>query len=372
MSHSGFLPRLDVRLPIVQAPMAGISTPALAAEVSNSGGLGSLGIAAMTPHQARAAIEETSRLTSNPFNVNVFCHAPAKPDPVREEAWLRYLSPLFQEFGQKPPDQLQLLYKSFQEDDEMLQLLLDLKPAVVSFHFGLPSAEKIHALHEAGILLLATATNPDEAGQIAAAKLDGIVAQGFEAGGHRGTFRPDLRDECLGAFTLTRLILKNFSLPVITAGGIMDGAGIAAALSMGAEAAQLGTAFVTCAESAADSAYREALAACASLGTVMTRTISGRSARGLSNRFTALGEVSACPDLPDYPLPYFAGKALHTAAKQRGSSAFAAHWAGQGVAMLRPRPAAELVMLLSEEILQKESVGFRSERKTLDTRVSRT
>ena len=355
MAGAGFLSRLGVRLPIVQAPMAGISTPTLAAAVSNAGGLGSLGIAAMTPHQAGAAIEETRRLTSGPFNVNVFCHAPARLDPERERAWLRYLSPSFHEFGEEPPSRLQLLYKSSQEDDEVLSLLLDLKPAVVSFHFGLPPASTIQTLHAAGILLLATATNLDEAEQIATARLDGIVAQGIEAGGHRGTFEPHSRDECLGAIPLTRLIVQKLSLPVITAGGIMDGAGIVAALSIGAEAAQLGTAFVACPESAAGTAYREALSSGTAARTVMTRVISGRLARGLSNRFTALGEAPSCPDLPDYPLPYFAGKALHAAAKRQGSSSFAAHWAGRGVEMTRVRPAAELVKLLSDEIRQATS-----------------
>ncbi len=350
MASLDFLSYLDIRFPIIQAPMAGICTPALAAAVSNAGGLGSVSVAAMSPDQAHSTIQETRSLTSGPFNVNVFCHAPAIADPKQEADWLHYLAPYFHEFGEEPPGHLQLPYKSFVEDDEMLSLLLDRKPAIVSFHFGLPSRKQIDALNDAGILLFATATNLQEAQQIAAAKLDGIVAQGIEAGGHRGIFDPDGRDEGLGIFALTRLIAQHLSLPVIAAGGIMDGAGIVAALSLGASAAQLGTAFVACPESAADAAYRNALLSGAEARTVMTRAISGRPARGLANRFTALGEAPSCPAIPNYPLAYFAGKALHAAAKRHGSSSFAAHWAGQALSMSRCMPAADLIKALSHEM----------------------
>jgi nitronate monooxygenase len=355
MSGSTLLSHLDLTVPIIQAPMAGVSTPALAAAVSNAGGLGSLGIAAMTPEQASGTIAEIREFTSAPFNVNVFCHTPAKRNPDREAAWLEYLAPYFRELGEEPPRELQLPYKSFQEDDEMLSVLLDLKPTVVSFHFGLPHPRQIRALKEGGISLLATATSLDEAQKISAAQLDGIVAQGIEAGGHRGIFDPIGQDEGLGTIALTRLITRKLSLPVIAAGGIMDGAGIVAAISLGAQAAQLGTAFVACPESAADLAYREALSTGAAGRTTMTRVISGRSARGLANRFTAIGEMPARPEIPDYPLPYFAGKALHAAAKKRGSSSFAAHWAGQGVSMVRVKPARELVTLLAAEVEEQAS-----------------
>lgn len=371
MTASAFLSELGISLPIIQAPMAGISTPALAAAVSNAGGLGSLGIAAMTPEQARTTIGETSRLTRHPFNVNVFCHKPARRDPEREAEWLRYLAPCFQEFGAETPGHLELLYKSFLEDDEMLSVLLDRKPAVVSFHFGLPTAEQIRALKEAGIFLLATATNLDEARQIANARLDGIIAQGIEAGGHRGIFDPNGKDEGLGTLALARVIARSISLPVIAAGGIMDGAGIAAALALGAVAAQLGTAFVACPESSADSAYREALSAGASARTVMTQAISGRQARGLANRFTALSETRPCPDMPDYPLPYFAGKALHAAAKRHGNSSFAAHWAGQGVSMTRSMPAADLMKTLSDELAHAARDVYR-EKHSLQAAASKS
>jgi nitronate monooxygenase len=350
MSDSALLSRLNFRLPIIQAPMAGVSTPALAAAVSNAGGLGSLGVAAMTPEQASGTIGQTRNLTNGPFNVNVFCHTPAKRNPEREAAWLDYLSPYFRELGEEPPSRLELPYKSFQEDDEMLAVLLESKPAVVSFHFGLPHPRQIGALKDAGIFLLATATSLDEAQQISEARLDGIIAQGIEAGGHRGIFDPAGGDEGLGTIALTRLITRKLSLHVIAAGGIMDGAGIVAALSAGAQAAQMGTAFIACPESTADSAYREALSAGATARTTMTRVISGRPSRGLANRFTAIGDMPTRPEIPDYPLPYSAGKALHALAKKTGSSSYAAHWAGEGVSMVRARPAHELVTLLAAEV----------------------
>lgn len=350
MSSSELLSRLGITVPIIQAPMAGVSTPALVAAVSNAGGLGSLGVAAMSMTEIDTTIRETRSLTNAPFNVNVFCHAPAVIEPTRDKEWLQYLAPYFEEFGVKPPDSLRLLYKSFVEDDQMLSVLLDLKPAVVSFHFGLPALKQIRRLKQAGILLLATATNLHEAQQIAAAELDGIVAQGYEAGGHRGTFDPYSADEALGIFPLTRILASNLSVPVISAGGIMDGAGIAAVLTLGASAAQLGTAFVPCPESSADPAYRNALLSGEMTRTIMTRAISGRYARGLMNRFTELGEAPSCPAVPSYPLAYFAGKALNAAAKEHGSSAFAPQWAGQTASMARWMPAADIVKTLVQEL----------------------
>jgi nitronate monooxygenase len=350
------LARLGVALPIIQAPMAGVGTPALAAAVSNAGALGSLGVGAMNAQSARAAIHEIRALSSKPFNVNVFTHAPAIADPVREARWLEYLAPHFARFGAKPPAALREIYTSFVEDDAMFEMLLDERPAMVSFHFGLPSAAKIAALREAGIVLVASATNLDEAAQIHAAGLDGIVAQGAEAGGHRGNFDPSAPDEMLGTMALVRLIVREIPLPVIAAGGIMDGAGIAAALALGAQAAQLGTAFVASPESAADAAYRAALLSPDSR-TTFIGAISGRAARGIVNRFSELGDDPARPALPDYPITYDAGKALHAAAKAQGSAEYAAQWAGQAVRLSRAMPAAELVETLVREIREAQTKG---------------
>ncbi|MFM0077998.1 nitronate monooxygenase [Paraburkholderia sediminicola] len=348
------LARLGVALPIIQAPMAGVGTPALAAAVSNAGALGSLGVGAMDAQSARAAIHEIRALSSKPFGVNVFAHAPAVADPVREARWLAYLAPHFARFGAKPPTALREIYTSFVEDDAMFEMLLDERPAMVSFHFGLPSAAKIAALRKAGIILVASATNLDEAAQIHAAGLDGIVAQGAEAGGHRGNFDPSMPDELLGTMALVRLIVREIPLPVIAAGGIMDGAGIAAALALGAQAAQLGTAFVASPESAADAAYRAALLSPESRTTLIS-AISGRAARGIENRFSELGDDPARPALPDYPIAYDAGKALHAAAKAQGSTEYAAQWAGQAVRLTRAMPAAELVETLVRETREAQT-----------------
>lgn len=347
---SPFLTKLGVRWPIVQAPMAGVSTPALAAAVANAGALGSIGVGAVDAAGAHAMIAAVRALTDRPFNVNLFCHAPAVSDPARAAAWIDRLAPEFARYGAQPPDRLREIYTSFVADDAMLAMLVQERPAVVSFHFGLPAAERLAALRQAGITLIASATNLAEARTVAAAGIDAVVAQGFEAGGHRGVFDPAADDSCLGTLALTRLLVRELSIPVIAAGGVMDGAGIAACLRLGAAAAQLGTAFIGCPESAADAGYRAALFSGTAHGTVMTRAISGRPARCLPNRFTALGAAVADDDIPAYPIAYDAGKALHAAARAAGESGYGAQWAGQGAPLARALPAAELVAALVAEM----------------------
>lgn len=343
------LRQLRIRFPIVQAPMAGVSTPALAAAVSNAGGLGSLGVGATNADGARKMIRDTRALTDRPFNINVFCHRPARADAAVERAWLDWLAPAFREYGANPPESLSEIYTSFVVDDALQAVLIDEKPAVVSFHFGLPSADVIAALKRAGVTLFATATNLDEARQIAAAGIDAIVAQGIEAGGHRGVFDTTAHDDRLGTFALTRLIVRECALPVIAAGGIMDGDGIAAALALGAQAAQLGTAFVACAETSIDDGYRRAILGDAARRTTFTTAISGRLARGIANRLTALGDDARAPAIPSYPIAYDAGKALHAAAKAKGEFGYGAQWAGQGAPLARSMPAADLFATLERE-----------------------
>jgi nitronate monooxygenase len=239
----------------------------------------------------------------------------------------------------------------------MLAALLADRPRVVSFHFGLPCAERIHTLRAAGIVLLASATNVAEGRAAVKAGVHAVVAQGFEAGGHRGVFDPDAQDDCLGTMALTRLLVRQLDVPVIAAGAIMDGAGIAAALRLGASAAQLGTAFIACTESDADAGYREALAGDAANHTVMTRAISGRPARCLQNLFTALGAGISPRQIPSYPIAYDAGKALNAAAKAAHQAGYGAQWAGQGAPLARRLPAAELVAALAGEMLP--AIGFR-------------
>lgn len=342
------LDRLGVTVPIIQAPMAGTSTPQMAAAVSNAGALGSIAVGATDAAGARRMIEETRALTDRPFNVNLFVHATPTPNSEKEAAWLQALTPLFAQYGARPPEALRTIYDSFAADDAMLALLVETAPAVVSFHFGLPDARRIAALREAGCTLIATATSLPEAVAAREAGIDAVVAQGWEAGGHRGVFDPNAPDDRLGTLALTRLLVERSGLPVIAAGGIMDGQGVRAVLDLGAEAAQLGTAFIACPESAADAAYRAALASRAAEHTVMTRAVSGRPARCLRNRFTDWGrdhEAAA----PAYPIAYDAGKALNAAAKAAGEGGFGAQWAGQGAPLSRSLPAAEMIAVLRRE-----------------------
>ena len=347
---TSLIDRLGLSVPIIQAPMAGVSTPALAAAVTEQGGLGSIGVGATDAAHARTMIEATRARTSRAFNVNLFVHGRATSDPVGDAAWLDWLAPIFAEFDNRPPTTLRTIYKSFADDPDMLDMLLALAPPVVSFHFGLPSTEIIAALHGRGIVLMATATSLDEAREIEAAGIDAVVAQGIEAGGHRGVFDPVAPDDALGMTALTRLLVLKTRLPVIAAGGIMDGAGIASALDLGAVAAQLGTAFIACPESAADDAYRAALAGPGAYHTALTSLISGRPARALANRFTRLADTIGNLRPPDYPIAYDAGKALHAAAKAKGEHGFGAQWAGQGAPLSRALPAAELIQLLRTEL----------------------
>jgi nitronate monooxygenase len=348
---SPLLRRIGIELPIVQAPMAGVSTPAMAAAVSHAGGLGSIGVGATDAAGARAMIEQLKARTNKPFNVNVFTHKPATADPARERAWLEALAPVFRRYGAEPPAAIGEIYTSFLADPAMLDLLVEARPAVVSFHFGLPPASTIARLKAAGVTLLSTATNRDEAEQAVGAGVDAIVAQGYEAGGHRGVFDPAAPDPQLGVVALTRLLVSRLSIPVIAAGGIMDGAGIAAMLSLGAAAAQLGTAFIACPESSADRYYRDALTGPAASATEMTALISGRQARCLANAFTHLkdGPLRGLQP-PAYPIAYDAGKALAAAARAQGEGGFGAQWAGQGAPLARSLPAAELVRTLAEEL----------------------
>jgi nitronate monooxygenase len=350
MTGNTLIERIGIRLPIVQAPMAGVSSPAMAAAVSGAGALGSIAVGATDAHGARQMIAEVRARSDGPFNVNLFCHRPAVADAAIEAAWIERFRPLFAAFGAAPPPMLTEIYRSFVEDDAMLRVLLDTRPAVASFHFGLPGEEAVRALRGAGIVLLATATNLAEAQAIAAAGIDAVVAQGWEAGGHRGMFDPDADDERMDMMALTRLLVRESALPVIAAGGIMDGRGIAEALEAGASAAQLGTAFIASDESLADAGYRAALASTAAHHTEMTRVISGRSARSLANRFTALGADIPASAIPAYPIAYDLGKALHTAAKARGESGFGAQWAGQGAPAARAMPIAQLIETLAAEM----------------------
>jgi len=347
---SKLLELLAIETPIVQAPMAGVSSPAMAAAVSEAGGLGSLGVGAASAEGARKMIGEFRARSNRSLNVNVFAHQPAKADAAKQAAWIARFRPRFEALGASPPETLGEIYTSFAVDDAMLATLLELRPQVVSLHFGLADPARLRALRAAGIVLMASATNLDEARQAQAAGVHAIVAQGYEAGGHRGAFDPEAPDDRLETMALTRLLAKAIDLPILAAGGIMDGAGIRAALALGAAAAQLGTAYIATDESLADEGYRAALFSEAAAHTVMTSVLSGRPARSLATRFTALGQDIADRDVPAYPIAYDLGKALHAAGKSRRDFGFGAYWAGQGAPLARAMSAGELTRTLTAEL----------------------
>lgn len=347
-SFEQLVTRLGIEQPIIQAPMAGVTTPQMAAAVSEAGALGSLGLGAATLEQAVRQIQDTRQLTGKPFNVNFFCHRRATADTAREARWLAHLAGDFRQFDAEPPAALREIYDTAVANDAMVAMLLATKPAVVSFHFGLPDPACVTALRAAGIITMACATDPGEADQIEDAGIDIVVAQGAEAGGHRGCFDPT-GDERIGTFALVRMLARRSRLPVVAAGGIMDGAGLAAALRIGAAGVQMGTAFILCPESSASAAYRAELKSERAGHTAITSAISGRPARGIVNRLHALGEGREAPPLPDYPIAYDAGKALHQAAAKQGNHDYAAHWAGQAAPLAREMPAGDLVRTIVEE-----------------------
>jgi nitronate monooxygenase len=347
------LSRLRMTAPIFQAPMAGVTTPALAAAVSNAGGLGGLGLGTAGVDAARKAITETQKLTSRAFNVNLFVHqTPSDTELKTETTFLDALKPMHDEVKMEGPAKLPAPGLSFLDDQALLELLLDLKPPVISFHFGLPPAETLRRFKDLGIILMASATSLAELRAIEEAGLDVVIAQGEEAGGHRGIFDPNGPDERISTIDLVRLFAKHTKLPIIAAGGIMDGHDINIFLEAGATAAQLGTAFIPCPESTADDAYRQALSNSVPGDTVFTKLVSGRPARGLRNKYTELEEKMDGGKLPDFPVGYTVTKALSAHAKKAGVKGFEVRWAGTQASRSRTMPAAELVSVLTKEMEQ--------------------
>ncbi|MEK9722193.1 MAG: nitronate monooxygenase [Rhodospirillaceae bacterium] len=338
--------RLGLRFPIVQAPMAGASTPAMAAAVSRGGGLGSLGAALQSPDATRADCAAIAAATNGAYNVNFFVHKPPVDDAERGAAMRRQLQPYYDELGLGDVPAAKVSSEPFNADH--LAAVLEVMPPVVSFHYGLPPDALFRAVKDAGIFTASSATNVREAKTLEAAGIDAIVAQGFEAAGHRGTFEKPYEDGWVGTFALIPQIVDAVSVPVIAAGGIMDGRGIAAALMLGAEGAQLGTAFLNTPESSIPEVYRANLIAARDDQTRLSAAFSGRPARGIENRFmreTAGGEAG----FPDFPILNTLTGPLRKASSDAGNPDFVAMWAGQGVGMIRTMGAADLLERLVDE-----------------------
>ena len=338
---------LEIKHPIFLAPMAGVSTPELAAEVSNQGALGSLGLGASTASAARTQIIKTQQLTDQPFQVNFFCHQPEQLSSDIAQQWIDYLAPEFTKFHAEPPSQLNCIYPSFLDNDDFLNVVLETRPKAVSFHFGIPHPHQIQALKDANILTMVSVTNLAEAKMVEAAGIDIVIAQGIEAGGHRGIFNAQI-DAAIKTGDLVQLIAQHCNLPIIAAGGIMHGDHAKQMLKLGAAAVQLGTAFVQCKSSNANAAYRQALFS--HNITQISACLSGRPARGLVGTWHTDIDRPNRPNLPEYPYVYDLAKQLINIANQHQDFSYGAFWAGTNVAQIRELEAGDLVNQLVLEM----------------------
>jgi nitronate monooxygenase len=334
------------RVPIIAAPMAGgPSTPELVAAVGDAGGFGVLGGGYLTPEQLREEIAAVRRLSAAPFGVNLFVPEPVVVTVEQVSAALEVYRPYFDELDVPVPQVEDVLVPD--RFDEQLAVVVAAAPALFSFTFGIPTDDQLAALRTAGIPTLGTATTASEAIELEASGVDSICVQGKEAGGHRGTFRDDSPIEGVGLRPLLEAVTTRSKLPVVAAGGLMDGAQIAAVLQLGAAAAQLGTAFLLCPEAATSPPYRAAVASGTGADTVLTAAFSGRPARGLRNRVsTELAGVR----LPAYPVTNRITRSLRAAAAKAGDAGYLSLWAAQGVERVRTLGAGALTQQLVAEV----------------------
>ncbi len=336
---------VDIGLPIIQAPMAGVQGSALAVAVSNAGGLGSLPCALLSTEDLRSELVALTSGTSQPFNVNFFCHTPPNPDPAREAAWRHALRPYYEELGidiesvTSGPERTPFSH-------DAVDVLAPFKPPVVSFHFGLPSEDLLQRVRAWGATILSSATTVDEARWLEAHGVDAVIAQGLEAGGHRGMFLSDDLTTQLGTLALVPQIVDAVGVPVIAAGGIADAAGVAAAMKLGAVAAQIGTSYLLCPEATTSAVHRAALSSPAARHTAVTNVFTGRPARGVVNRIMReMGPMSA--SAPRFPLATAAMGPLRAAAEARGSGDFSPLWSGENASGCMAMPAADLTRRLA-------------------------
>jgi nitronate monooxygenase len=336
---------LRTELPIVQAPMAGVQGSALAIAVSEAGGLGSLPAAMLSPEGLEQELLALTAGTRRPWNVNFFCHRPPPPDEAREAAWRRALVPYYAELGLDPgaagaaPSR-----RPF--DAATADLVEPFRPPVVSFHFGLPSPGLLARVKGWGSVVLSSATTVEEARWLEAHGADAVIAQGLEAGGHRGHFLSDDLTAQLGLAALVPQVAAAVKVPVIAAGGIADAAGVRAALALGAAGVQVGTAYLLCPECTTSAVHRAALASEAARHTALTTLFSGRPARGIVNRLMReLGPLN--PVAPAFPLAGGALMPLRAAGEKLGRGDFSPLWAGQNVSGCRAVPGAELTRALA-------------------------
>jgi nitronate monooxygenase len=338
---------LGLELPIIQAPMAGVQGSALAIAVSNAGGLGSLPCAMLSVDALRKELAAIRAQTNKPFNVNFFCHTPPETSAQREAAWRTALTPYYDEYGLDLNSVLSGPGRA-PFSAEAAEVLEEFKPAVVSFHFGLPSAALLARVRAWGATILSSATTVDEARWLEAHGVDAIIAQGLEAGGHRGMFLSDDLATQVGTFALLPQIVREVKLPVIAAGGIADARGVAAAMALGAAAVQIGTAYLLCTEATTSAVHRTALQSATARITAVTNLFTGRPARGIVNRIMhELGPMSAV--VPAFPLAATAIAPLRAKAEAAGSGDFSPLWCGQNATGCKEIPAAELTRALAAD-----------------------
>ncbi|HMG52869.1 MAG TPA: nitronate monooxygenase family protein [Kofleriaceae bacterium] len=344
---------LRIDAPILLAPMAGPGLAELAIAVAEAGGLGSLPTALLGPDQIRDELAKFRSATARPINLNFFCHAPPAPDPARDAAWRARLAPYYRELAIDPAAPTPAATRA-PFDEALCRLVEDQRPEVVSFHFGLPAPELVARVRATGAVVLSSATTVDEARWLAARGCDAIIAQGAEAGGHRGVFlEPDPIAACAGqpgTMALVPQVADAIDLPVIAAGGIADARGIAAAFALGAVAVQIGTAYLFCPEARVSAPHRAALRTAKDNATALTNVFTGRPARSLVNRAVReLGPLTA--DAPAFPLAGGALAPLKARAEAHGSGDFGSLWAGQAAALGREQPAGELTRALIADAL---------------------
>lgn len=341
--------KIDV--PIVQAPMAGVQDVDVMIGAAEGGALGSLPCAMISAEKAREQVHIFRQRVSAPLNMNFFCHTPVEPDAAREAGWRTRLTSYFQELGLDPNMSVNAANRA-PFDVQMCELVEELKPEVVSFHFGLPDKALLKRVKAAGAAVLGSATIVKEAVWLEQNGADAIIAQGAEAGGHRGMFLTENIAAQPGTMSLVPQVVDAVRVPVIAAGGIADGRGIAAAFALGAAGVQIGTAYLRTPESKASALGKAALAAASDDATVMTNVMTGRPARGVANRLMReVGPVSA--DAPAFPHAATALAPLKTAAEKLGRTDFTNLWAGQSVALGREIGAADLTRTLAAEAQER-------------------
>ena len=340
-----------IRLPIIQAPMAGSVFAEMVIAVSEAGGLGSLPCALLSVEQARKELETIRQKTSCPIAVNFFCHTPPQVDPDRETRWQKRLHRYYTDLGL---DQNQPVTAPNRTpfDEKMCDVVSEFRPEVVSFHFGLPHEKLLRRVRETGAKIISSATTTQEARWLEDHGCDAIIAQGYEAGGHRGMFLTKNVSSQPGLMALVPQIVDAVKVPAIASGGIADGRGIAAAFALGAAAVQIGTAYLFCPEAKISPVFREALRTAKDDDTVITNLITGRPARGIANRLIRdLGAMS--DDVPEFPLAATGLAPLRAISEKAGCGDFSPLWSGQAARLGRELPAAELTKRLAAETLER-------------------